>query len=353
MADSFKIMADFDGDNKLDLVWAGKTDTVNSNNLGPGMKNIDDSGTIKLTLKPATANEIGGVKIGEGLSVDGTGEISVTGVSLFDADDKDKLDGIDENANNYTHPETHPASIITTDETHMWITDTEKSKLAGIAPNANNYTHPETHSPDIIVETSLKQFITSAERQIIASFIPTGEVSEYVHPESHPASMIVEDTTHRWFTDSERTKLTGISAGAVKTASSATNGYVEIDGEDVKVYTHPANHTASQITESGSKQFVSSAQKTKLDAVRLEDSDFLALIQANYSNINLAYIYNTDKKLTSVNISGSVTGTITYTYAGKNLTSEVLSITAPYEKKVTINYTITNGLLTSEQRVIG
>ncbi len=41
--------------------------------------------------------------------------------------DKDKLAGIAENANNYVHPTSHAATMITEDGTHRFVTDTEKS----------------------------------------------------------------------------------------------------------------------------------------------------------------------------------------------------------------------------------
>lgn len=57
------------------------------------------------------------------------------------AADKVKLDGIANNANNYIHPASHPASIITQDITHRFITDDERnswnSKL-GVADIVQN-----------------------------------------------------------------------------------------------------------------------------------------------------------------------------------------------------------------------
>jgi hypothetical protein len=53
----------------------------------------------------------------------------VTGKGLSTEDyttaEKNKLAGIDENANNYTHPSTHSASIIDEDSTHRFVTDEE------------------------------------------------------------------------------------------------------------------------------------------------------------------------------------------------------------------------------------
>lgn len=40
--------------------------------------------------------------------------------------EKEKLDGIAVRANNYTHPTSHPASIITQDATHRFVSDDEK-----------------------------------------------------------------------------------------------------------------------------------------------------------------------------------------------------------------------------------
>lgn len=41
--------------------------------------------------------------------------------------EKNKLAGIANNANNYTHPNTHPATMITEDATHRFVTDAEKA----------------------------------------------------------------------------------------------------------------------------------------------------------------------------------------------------------------------------------
>ena len=49
---------------------------------------------------------------------------------------KKKLDGIAAGANNYIHPSTHPASMITQDTTHRFVTDTEKTTWNGKASTA-------------------------------------------------------------------------------------------------------------------------------------------------------------------------------------------------------------------------
>lgn len=80
----------------------------------------------------------------------------------------------------YTHPSSHPASVIVQDANNRFVSDNEKNtwyekastaaassssnglmssvdkaKLDGVASNANNYTHPATHPPSILASGNL------------------------------------------------------------------------------------------------------------------------------------------------------------------------------------------------------
>ena len=52
---------------------------------------------------------------------------TTSAAGLMSAADKTKLDGIATGANNYVHPTTHPASMITETTTKRFVSDTEKS----------------------------------------------------------------------------------------------------------------------------------------------------------------------------------------------------------------------------------
>ncbi len=84
----------------------------------------------------------------------------------------------------YTHPETHPATMITglsdvaTSGSYEDLTD--KPTI----PNA--YTHPETHSADMI--TGLSNVATSGSYEDLSDKPTIPEA--YTHPATHPASMI-------------------------------------------------------------------------------------------------------------------------------------------------------------------
>jgi hypothetical protein len=49
--------------------------------------------------------------------------------------------------------------------------------------------------------------------------------------------------------DTEITKLAGVSEGANKVEASTNNGSIKIDGVETVVYTHPASHTVSEISD--------------------------------------------------------------------------------------------------------
>lgn len=61
------------------------------------------------------------------LKEDQPGAATQSVAGLLSADDKKKLDEIATKANNYTHPTTHAASMITQDTTHRFVSDTEKN----------------------------------------------------------------------------------------------------------------------------------------------------------------------------------------------------------------------------------
>lgn len=115
----------------------------------------------------------------------------VTGKQLSTEDyttaDKDKLSGIEAGANAYTHPDSHPASMISEDSTHRFTTDAEKSKLSGIEAGANAYTHPLNHPASMITDDGTHRFATDAEKatwngkaDLVSGKVPASQLPSYV-----------------------------------------------------------------------------------------------------------------------------------------------------------------------------
>ena len=129
-----------------------------------------EEGANKYTLPNATAAVLGGIKVGENLSISEDGVLSADaqhidvddalnaesvnpvqnkivkaaldekvakeegkGLSTNDytAEEKTKLEGVEDGANNYTHPDSHAATMITEDATHRFATDDEKTAWNG------------------------------------------------------------------------------------------------------------------------------------------------------------------------------------------------------------------------------
>ena len=172
----------------------------------------------------------------------------------FTTAEKQKLAGIAAGANNYTHPASHPASMIATDETHLFVTAAEKSVWNAKAAAT--------------VATQSAMGLMSAADKTKLDSIAAG-ANAYTHPASHPASMIAQDTTHRFVTDAEKTTWTGKASTAV--ATQAANGLLsaadkkKLDGiaAGANNYTHPASHPATMIAQDTTHRFVTDAEKAE------------------------------------------------------------------------------------------
>lgn len=172
---------------------------------------------------------------------------------LMSLTDKDKLDKIAANANNYVHPATHSMDVLTETSTKKFVSGVEKALFA------DKYTKTEVDnfmsqinagiewkasvasfanlsqiysSPSIgwiasvdnesgtayrwngtiwelfplsmyIKATNILDGLMSKEDKTKLDAIASG-ANKYIHPEFHIASMITEDGTHRWTTDSEK-----------------------------------------------------------------------------------------------------------------------------------------------------
>lgn len=216
--------------------------------------------------------------------------------------EKTKLAGIEDNANAYTHPATHPASMITETSEKRFVSDTEKATWNAKATEsfvteaiANAQLNGgQGGSVDLsgyvtttALDTALNEKVdkvsgkslstndyTNAEKTKLAGI--EANANNYTHPSSHPASIITETSEKRFVTDNEKAtwnnKVDKISGKGLSTNDYTTEEKNKLQGIAVNAnnYTHPSSHPASFITESTDKQFVTMAQKTtwtnKLDS---------------------------------------------------------------------------------------
>lgn len=161
----------------------------------------------------------------------------VTGKQLSTEDyttaDKDKLSGIEAGANAYTHPSSHPASMITEDSTHRFATDAEKTAWSGKADLVSGKV-PASQLPsyvdDIIEVSTYSALPATGETGKVYIALDTNIQyrwggSSYIQLVSSPGSTdsVAEGTTNLYFTVARvrSTVLTGLSTAtnAVITAT--------------------------------------------------------------------------------------------------------------------------------------
>ena len=184
---------------KLDGVAEGANKTVTDNELSSTSTNPIENRTVTVALSgKAGATHSHGISEVTNLqtTLDGKAssahghsldEISETdSKKILTSQERTKLTGIAEGANNYVHPTTHPASMIEEDETHRFTSDTEKSswnnkvdKVSGKGLSTNDFTTNEKNSlADIITRLAGLKFVvssaapTSADENTITIVVP-------------------------------------------------------------------------------------------------------------------------------------------------------------------------------------
>ena len=86
------------------------------------------TGTLRLNGDPSNSNDAATKNYVDTQIAEKVDKVDGKGLSTNDytSADKKKLDGISEGANNYVHPDTHPASMIEQNASYRFVTDAEK-----------------------------------------------------------------------------------------------------------------------------------------------------------------------------------------------------------------------------------
>ena len=220
-----------DGESKLNLNVASPAQ-LGGVMVGGGLS-VDANS--KLNLKAATANDLGGVRIGERLTITPSGILSadVQTEENFTTEYKNKLIGIEEGANKYIHPDTHPASMIVESSNRRFVSDAEK-----INWNAK-WTFNESDIKAVV--SGMEIDAATVNGYTVMKSVPADAKftdTVYTHPATHPITMIQEVAGANVvvMTKAERDKLASIEAGAqVNTVTSVAGrtGAVTLTKSDV------------------------------------------------------------------------------------------------------------------------
>ena len=171
---------------------------------------------------------------------------------LMSSEDKTKLDGIENNANNYVHPITpgnkHIPSGGSTGQVLKWSAD---GTAVWGTDNNTTYTNATTSKAGLMSAAdktkldSLQNFDDSTIQENI------GDLQSSVLTLENSVSTVEESLGNKVdkvsgkqlstndYTTTEKNKLSGIATGATKVEKSATNGNIKINGTETTVYTKP------------------------------------------------------------------------------------------------------------------
>lgn len=138
---------------------------------------------------------------------------------LMSNEDKEKLDTIEEGANNYIHPDNIDTRHVSDAQIDYWnkkadnvlvtpnidglMVSDDKIKLDSIEEGANKYTHPESHDPSIIKQDKNNRFVTDAEKVSWNNKVESSYVDELANKTLTTAKSIIDMKVANIFNASE------------------------------------------------------------------------------------------------------------------------------------------------------
>lgn len=182
------------------------------------------------------------------------------------------------------------------------FTNAEKQKLARIERNANYYSHPLTHPSSIITTTSDRDFISEVERQLYEDKYTKSEIDNMI---AQISSGIIWKPEVPSFADIARTypnpeynwcvacaegtflyngdEWIKIGSGNIPLATRTNNGLLSSEDyfklsqieKGANKYIHPATHTADIITETTKRKFITPELLNKIKDMDVYINDLL------------------------------------------------------------------------------
>ena len=229
-------------------------------------------------------------------------DVSVSSSGFMSIADKVKLDNVSEGANNYVHPETHPASIISQDSNNRFVTDAEKSEWSAKQPAGNYATLdgsgkvPASQLPsfvdDVLEFVNLAEFPTTGESAKIYVALDTNKTyrwsgSTYVYITSGAVDSVAGKTGVVTLADMglgnvdntadiakpvSTAQATAIATAKSEAATDATTKANNAQANAIAAST-PVSHVGSMGTSHGvatttDAGFMAAGDKGKLDGIQ-------------------------------------------------------------------------------------
>lgn len=247
--------------------------TTHASTMITGLGNAAAKSTGTTANDVATGNHTHtAAAIGAAAAAHTHGLATATVDGFMDNVDKSKLDGIAKNANNYVHPSSHTAGMITglsavatsgaygslsgvpgvaTATIDGMMAKSDKAKLDGVAEGANMYNHPVTHPASMIMG------LPSVPAGLSTGYVQTGKKAGTTV--SYKATAEGYNTTasgQASHSEGNETVANGTNAHAegvysvARLSNSHAEGYGSLSVSDGKYYkvTDASAYTSNQIT---------------------------------------------------------------------------------------------------------
>lgn len=209
-------------------------------------------------------------------------KVSGKGLSTedFTTAEKQKLAGVEENANNYIHPSTHPASIIVEDTNRRFVSDSEKASW-NAKEDANKKGQPNGYAGlDVNGKVPLSQLPDTAKSQtyVVTNSTARNSLSGMLTGdkcyETQTGDSYIWDGSQWLILAQADWENVNLDWNNIVNAPSSTQG--EIDDAVSKKHAHTNKNTLDKITDTGSSPSYDLAQfVTQEDLSNLGYGDML------------------------------------------------------------------------------
>ena len=235
---------------------------------------------------------------------------------LMSKEDKAKLDGVEANANNYVHPNDSSTRHVSDAQIAAWdakastdlveagvkdglMSKEDKTKLDGIAEGANNYVHPDDANTRHVTDTEKAKWNAKAENTV-ATVIANGLMSaadkvkldgiaeganNYVHPNDSNTRHVTDEQIETWTNKADNILATNQRNGLMSKTDKAKLDGIEISKIENITYTMPATEfeSASKVKIPVSNITVDTVITIGLDTTSLTVEQYNAAGEAKFN----------------------------------------------------------------------
>ena len=235
---------------------------------------------------------------------------------LMSKEDKAKLDGVEANANNYVHPNDSSTRHVSDAQIAAWdakastdlveagvkdglMSKEDKTKLDGIAEDANNYVHPDDANTRHVTDTEKAKWNAKAENTV-ATVIANGLMSaadkvkldgieeganNYVHPNDSNTRHVTDEQIETWTNKADNILATSQRNGLMSKTDKAKLDGIEISKIENITYTMPATEfkSASKVKIPVSNITVDTVITIGLDTTSLTVEQYNAAGEAKFN----------------------------------------------------------------------